>query len=323
MTDSPDVQVAETGSALGIGAAFQAAREAKKFSLEDVSNRLRLSVRQIRALESEDFSVLPESAITRGFIRNYARLLEIDAAPLLDAYKSHVQTDAGAAITLQSENILISSARKSFWAKYIIASAVIVIALIAWMIYMDYFHESSVAKPVVDVSHEHDLVLPESTETEPLPQPALPAAEREGDEAAVAGAITGNDAVAVDKLETTPVPAAPVVKPAESVTSTAPVVPTTPDPALASTVVQVSEGHKNVLRLRLTVTDATWVSVIDPTDREIVNRTIPAGGVQRVESLPPLKLVIGNAEGARLTVNDKAFDLVPYTRLNVARVTLE
>src|SRR5690606_19882097 len=88
-------QIEEAAAARGeparmpLGAVLSAAREQRHWSIEDVSNHLRLSPRQIMALESDDFSSLPEPMITRGYIRNYARLLEINAEPLIEAYRAY------------------------------------------------------------------------------------------------------------------------------------------------------------------------------------------------------------------------------------------
>ena len=45
---------------------------------------LRLHPNQVRAIEQEDLTRLPEPAYVRGFIRSYARVLNIDPAPMLD-----------------------------------------------------------------------------------------------------------------------------------------------------------------------------------------------------------------------------------------------
>ena len=65
------------------GELLAARRNELRWTLEDVSQRLKLAPRQITALEANDFASLPGMASVRGFIRAYARLLELDPAPLL------------------------------------------------------------------------------------------------------------------------------------------------------------------------------------------------------------------------------------------------
>ncbi|MFN3883954.1 MAG: helix-turn-helix domain-containing protein [Rhodocyclaceae bacterium] len=66
-----------------VGAMLRAAREAAHLSHDDVASALKFSPRQIAALEADDYAALPGATIVRGFVRNYARLLKLDAAPLL------------------------------------------------------------------------------------------------------------------------------------------------------------------------------------------------------------------------------------------------
>lgn len=65
------------------GRALAAAREARGLSQSDVAAQLRLHVRQVQALEAEDLALLPEGAFVRGYVRNYAKLVELPPEPLL------------------------------------------------------------------------------------------------------------------------------------------------------------------------------------------------------------------------------------------------
>ncbi|MBV6475445.1 MAG: DUF4115 domain-containing protein [Rhodocyclaceae bacterium] len=76
---------AEPQAVPGPGAMLRMAREARGMATTEVAAALKMSPRQIEAIEAEDFSRLPGATFVRGFIRNYARLLKIDAAPVLGA----------------------------------------------------------------------------------------------------------------------------------------------------------------------------------------------------------------------------------------------
>jgi cytoskeleton protein RodZ len=65
------------------GRALAAAREARGLSQSDVAAQLRLHVRQVKALEAEDLALLPEGAFVRGYVRNYAKLVDLPPEPLL------------------------------------------------------------------------------------------------------------------------------------------------------------------------------------------------------------------------------------------------
>jgi cytoskeleton protein RodZ len=65
------------------GRALAAAREARGLSQSDVAAQLRLHLRQVRAIEAEDLEALPEGPFVRGYVRNYAKLVDLAAEPLL------------------------------------------------------------------------------------------------------------------------------------------------------------------------------------------------------------------------------------------------
>jgi len=65
------------------GCRLRELREARGLSLVEVSRSLKFSPRQIEALECDDFEKLPGTTVIRGFIRSYAKILKVEAEPLL------------------------------------------------------------------------------------------------------------------------------------------------------------------------------------------------------------------------------------------------
>ncbi|MCK9285689.1 MAG: DUF4115 domain-containing protein [Rhodocyclaceae bacterium] len=81
------------------GYLLRKAREEKGLSLSDVAHTLKFSVRQIEALESDDYNALQGATFVRGFIRAYARLLRIAPEPLLgrlDATAPQIEVEIAA-----------------------------------------------------------------------------------------------------------------------------------------------------------------------------------------------------------------------------------
>jgi cytoskeleton protein RodZ len=87
MNIQPDNQISNlngsTEPSLSVGRTLREARELLGLSVVDVSNRIKFAPRQIEALEEDDLVRLPEATFVRGFVRSYARLLELDANRLL------------------------------------------------------------------------------------------------------------------------------------------------------------------------------------------------------------------------------------------------
>ena len=62
-----------------------AAREARGMSQVDISQRIKLQVRQVNALEEGEWEALPGKSFVRGALRSYGKLLDVDVAPLLES----------------------------------------------------------------------------------------------------------------------------------------------------------------------------------------------------------------------------------------------
>lgn len=59
-------------------------RKELRWSLEDAAERLKLTPRQVIALEANDFDALPGMSSVRGFVRSYAKLTGLDPELLLE-----------------------------------------------------------------------------------------------------------------------------------------------------------------------------------------------------------------------------------------------
>ncbi len=80
------------------GAVLFKERRRQGLSLGDISRQLKLSVRQVEALERDDYSGYKSPVFIHGFIRNYAKLLGLDPEPLIRATDSMLHPPAIAAV---------------------------------------------------------------------------------------------------------------------------------------------------------------------------------------------------------------------------------
>lgn len=113
-------------ASLSVGAQLAHARETQNLSVADVANRLKLTPKQIIALENDQFDSLGP-VFSRGFVRNYARLLQLDAPVLLDAMQA--PNTVADDLTIRDEHITISHSLSQYWLKLIGAVVIVAIAL--------------------------------------------------------------------------------------------------------------------------------------------------------------------------------------------------
>ncbi len=70
-------------------------RQQKGISLEAIAASTKLSVRQLEAIESGDFSRLPGGIYNTSYIRQYARAIQFEEADLLDFYRDACKSANG------------------------------------------------------------------------------------------------------------------------------------------------------------------------------------------------------------------------------------
>lgn len=71
-----------------IGTSLREARERRNLSYGQVEAETAIRTRYIRALEDEDFHILPGPTYTKGFLRAYAEYLGLDGQPFVDEFNS-------------------------------------------------------------------------------------------------------------------------------------------------------------------------------------------------------------------------------------------
>ncbi len=71
------VEIEAAEKVQSIGQVLQAARLVHGMNIQDVARQLRLSAWQVAAIEEDDYSKFPSRTFLRGFIRNYAKLVQV------------------------------------------------------------------------------------------------------------------------------------------------------------------------------------------------------------------------------------------------------
>src|SRR5688572_5823472 len=93
--DAPAAPVEDAPKARseGIGPALRAARMARRVSLEQISERLRIEPRALIALEEERFEAIGAPVFVKGYLKHYSDYLGLDSTRLLGIYRSEHGSD--------------------------------------------------------------------------------------------------------------------------------------------------------------------------------------------------------------------------------------
>jgi cytoskeleton protein RodZ len=85
----------EQGIGLPIGETLRQTRTRERIDIRTVEADTKVRAKYLRALENEDWDLLPGPAYARGFLRTYAQYLGLDADALVDEYRRAVETSLG------------------------------------------------------------------------------------------------------------------------------------------------------------------------------------------------------------------------------------
>jgi len=117
----------------GVGTILREARSRRKVELSEVEAATMIRFRYLRAIEDEEWDVLPGGVYTRGFIRTYASFLGLDGDRLVDDYRESVEPWHRSAEAPQSQpgSEGASGGRRSVALPALVVIAVIAVAVTA------------------------------------------------------------------------------------------------------------------------------------------------------------------------------------------------
>jgi cytoskeleton protein RodZ len=289
------------------GARLAALREERGWTVEQVASQLNLAPRQVQAIERDDHAALPGMAIVRGFVRAYAKLLKIDAAPLL--------ADLGGETVLVHESLtpqkslstpFADSRMPSMTERPAVSSKWVVGALLLVLVAVGIWASRNGGEQAVS---------PEQAST----------AAKEG--AASTAGTEENKAASEVKPEQSPTPPADA---AASVAATPEPAPQAPAPAAASPTPSAQPAAPEAVpaaskdALQLTVREESWIEIRRSGDNGVLlSRIMKPGESETIQVKEPVSVVIGNATGVDVALRGSPVELKASSKNNVARLTVK
>lgn len=327
-------EAASSDPAAEMGAQLRQLREARGETASDVAHSLKLTSRQIEAMEAGRLDLLPGAAFARGFLRNYARYLGVDAAIVLAAFEAEVAPRVVELAPVSNAVGVMPSGTGGRSVQIpvgLIAGALLLVVLVGW--YFDWFR-----MPEENAEVAENVVEPVA-QVAPAVTSAAAAAQGEVSESALAASgvvpsLPASGPATPDMPATAAAPAAaapvsalpvPVPAPAAGVPPSAPATqaaaPAATAPAVPALPVAAPAGGVEHLVFRFE--GESWIEVRDAGGAIVYSGINGAGSSRTVQGKPPFALVIGNARQVSLDYRGKPYDLKPYVRVSVARFTLE
>ena len=319
------------------GLMFRAAREDAGMAVAKVADALHLDDSVISAIENGRFAALPMRTYVRGYVRNYARVLGLDADDMAARFDA---LDTGR----PEPSVLVPRWRLSRRPELalrplalgyvaIVAVLLIVSGAVLWTAWQtqDWQFPFFGDDEAVD---DGQPVPPDSpalpTDVSPWPEPEAAGADETapagaGDDGATADATAEADASAPDTVEDATAAApniadegepsddAPSTELAEAVDAGVDE-PAADTRSVAQTVAngEVADPETAPGQLKFTFEEDSWVRVLDANGRRLFRDLGRAGRVATVTGEKPFEVVVGFAPGVRVELDGEVVDLEPH-----------
>ena len=318
------------------GAELARQREARGWTIAEVADQLNLAARQIAALETDNYAVLPGMAIVRGFIRAYAKLLKIDATPLLATMPASPAASLGEPVqnrralpqphfsdTRMSGSRYGSNASK-WYSLILLFVAIIGGAALAQhfdLLPTDVHSMMSKVKSTLGWTSSATSVL--STDSQSASADTTTIRSDLSD--------TGVRTDGVDKAAVIPgpiiIPTAPTTAATAGTASVNTLSATADAPApltlnAATTLSKTSPAADVSNQLVLNLRDDSWIEIRGP-HTTVASKLYRAGATETFAITEPVQLIVGNASGVDATLRGTPLVLQASAKNNVARVNLK
>ncbi|GLO50669.1 Cro/Cl family transcriptional regulator [Pseudomonas putida] len=329
------------------GELLRQARENRDWSQAEVARKLNLTVSSLNHVETGAFDKLPGHTFARGYIRAYAKLMDLDQAALVEAFDRYTGTHAKGS-DVHSLGRIEEPVRLS----HNILRGVSLLLLVAvvgggfvWWQDQGSLRGKDLAKIALEhvevesadgTTQIHPLDEPEDQavsagqqpESAPLPLEQGAAEQPAAAEPAPASPAPAATAAAVpapaQQAPVPPVASAPAATPAP-VAPVAPapapaaVAPATPVAAVATAEPAVPAGSAKVA---IQFVADCWTQVTDGNGKVLFSAIKRKGDNLELTGKPPFSVRLGFARGAQVSYNGQAVDVAPFTSGETARLKL-
>lgn len=327
MNPVEELQTSDAAPVEGVGDRLRQARQAQGLSVDDVAQALKISPRQVEQLEGGAWSELPGYTFVRGFVRNYARFLRLDVDTILKDLESAavpkppvLELSAGTHVALPAQG----QVQRRDFITMLVGAGLVLVALLVFFLFPEDLWNAGKARLMESAPASLPASAPVSAAAPALPAAPVfpPAIQPDASQPVAAPVAVETVPAGVPGTLVSPATVPSAAAPAATPVTAAPA----PVPAVAlpaSTAPVAASARPGAVAAEFSVSQLSWIEVQDKTGAILLSENLPAGARRSVSGVPPLSVVVGNADGVKLTVNGKVVDLQSRTRNSVARLTLE
>ena len=326
-------EITEDIEVIGPGQILADARKGMGLSQEAVAKRLNFRLTLVKDIETECFDHSLPATYNRGYLKSYAKLVNVNEDDILSSYESLdvAKTQCAEMQSFSQQTKKQAHNNILMWITYLIIAAVIGSSAMWWLQGKQFASDS--AEDTTAVAATANNVVPSAIEQSPalsseLSSVQLPEQSQDqspenssiqvaniNEISPEANAAVATDTTKTDNADLTNLREQPQVADNNAASNDL-AAATTGDsngkllePAALSTAVFNFSGD-------------CWVNIYDATGERIAWGIKKANYEMTISGVAPLRITLGKPELVQITFNDQAVDMSNFGRGNIAKFTL-
>ncbi|HHJ34185.1 MAG TPA: DUF4115 domain-containing protein, partial [Gammaproteobacteria bacterium] len=304
--DSKEANSAADG-AMDFGSILASARKFKNYTVDQISEQLKIPARTITAIEKNDINALPAPTFTQGYIRAYAKFVEASEDKVLAIYNRAVPHENVSDLKARS-NLPDEASSQSPMVKMV--TIILILGGIATLVYGSFRYYQK----KMDVMETALESKQRSFTGNSLNSPGTHRIEIEQE-----ARLTDDDELVIPRSD----PAGNNGDSELGATDTGePGNPEKTSEIIADDPGTGAEGENDrevaisADTLKIFAKKGAWMQVRDASNTRLLYNMVPRGEVKVLQGKAPFRISLGNAKTTSISINDIEIDMSEYIREN-------
>lgn len=316
-------EISDDIDVVGLGRMLSEARESMGLSQQQVADKLNFRVTLVQDIEAEKFDQNLPAAFNRGYLKNYAKLVNI---PQEDVLNSYIQLGVAQKQCAEMQSFSKGTEKQAehnmvMWITYLILIALATATVVWW------YQAPSVQPVTASVTNVNEPAIANNDATDVAENNEVSNDEALGTQADDSLSQAANDNVpTVDSVSSNAqLNNQAIDKGIDTIASNnADVIP-------AQLMINNSDSQENTEEVNPVVTPTNlvftflgdcWVNIYDATGERVAWGVKKSGYIMRFSGQAPFKVTLGKPELVQIEYNDAAVDITGFKAGIVAKFSL-
>jgi cytoskeleton protein RodZ len=313
VNDNVQEELSEDMEVMGPGQILSDARKKIGLTQQEVADKLNFRKTLVNQIESEEFDTSLPETFNRGYLRNYAKLVNVSQEDVMASYDqiNVAKTQASELQSFSKGTEKLAESNRIMWISYFILAILIGSTVVWWM--QNTTEQDQALKDVTEITNSkaNDIEKPlsdvlvnktvntvstveiENITEEPISPPFTQLNQESTD---IETSVTQLDETQVSEK-----------KPAKSD---------------SASVTETAKPEAILTKVTFTFSGDCWVNISDATGERIAWGVKKLGYVMNISGQAPFNVTLGKPELVAISFADEIIDMSQFNQGNIAKFTL-